>query len=61
MQLFESVNTRVQKEKAGLQEAAAQQQRTAQGRFFGTMFSMCILPSNFTVVSYVNALRYILT
>ncbi|KAF2789674.1 hypothetical protein K505DRAFT_420311 [Melanomma pulvis-pyrius CBS 109.77] len=38
VQLFESVNTRVQKEKAGLLEHAAMQQRTAQGKFFGTIF-----------------------
>ena len=61
MQLFESVNTRVQKEKAGLQEAAARQQRTAQGRFFGTMFSMCIPPLNSELVPYIDTLEHVLT
>lgn len=39
-QLFESINTRVQKEKAQQIEMAALQQRTARGRFFATVTGM---------------------
>jgi len=41
-QLFESINTRVQKEKAQQIEMAALQQRTARGRFLATLTGMYI-------------------
>lgn len=39
-QLFESITQRVQREKEEQTRQAQQQQRTARGRFFATLFGM---------------------